>query len=397
MPRHGTPYFRLCIGLSILALTLLNALVAVEHFKVASSNDTACTITVPSPAAFVFSSNSTNTIQRIRQEQDMQLDRQNIMFVHIGKTGGETVRNLLLVACKMRKNPGHYKKCIRRFQSNYALNSTPLSQQTTGTIHCDLTVPKDALDKATALLVSVRNPIERVVSWYRYIHPGNCNPKVDRDSVACNIKRAMLGKPDIGWNWRFFGCFDSLQELGQALDPTLDTNCSLLGKRTLLGKANKISGHMYFNYEFYWRKTMAKKPNLKSLVVRTEHLWTDIDRVQELLWLGGDKSILENHPRLNHTHGSEGHKRPDSISSGSSLKWLCCILTKEVEIYSNWIREAINLDDVSKQQTLLDLVKRCGVDDATILDTPDGWETYFCPETTSFASLVKSAESSPWG
>jgi uncharacterized protein YoaH (UPF0181 family) len=380
MPHRSIHHVRFCIGFAILALAFINAYVAFQHLKSSDRVYLSMNKTVP-------------TIVRNQQQQQVPR-RHRIMFVHIGKTGGETIRNLLPVACQMRQNKKHLRKCAKRFQMNLALNSTPLSQQTIGTIHCHLTIPKDALKKATTLIVSVRNPIDRVISWYRYIHPGNCNRRVDAESAACHAKTEMEGNlKKMDWSRRFFDCFDSLEEMGKSLMPTQTTNCSLLAKRTVLGKASKLSGHMRFNYEYYWNRTMVKHPTLESMVVRTESLWTDIDRIQELLWLesGGDNDFHHDHPRLDHTHGSEGHKRADSIS-GPSLQWLCCILTREIQIYAEWIRRATNLEDAAKQQTLLDVAKRCGVNDAAIFETPNGWETKFCP--ISFSSILESAEMS---
>jgi hypothetical protein len=378
----------------MLALAFINAYVAMEQLKI---SDSTCITTITSPGVYFSINNTVPAIVRKEQQQQLQHHqvsrRHRILFVHIGKTGGETIRNLLPVACQMRKKKTLLRSCTERFQMNLALNSTPLSQQTIGTIHCDLTVPRKSLKKATALIVSVRNPIDRVISWYRYIHPGNCNPQVDKESAACYAKTAMAGglkKTD--WRRLFFDCFDSLEKMGKSLSPTQTTKCSLLAKRTVLGKASKLSGHMRYNYEYYWNRTMVEHSTLESMVVRTESLWTDIDRVQKLLWLesGGENDDFNpDHPRLDHTHGSEGHKRADSIS-GPSLQWLCCLLTREVQIYAQWIRRATNLEDAAKHQTLLDVAMRCGVNDATIFETLNGWETKFCP--ISFSSILDSVE-----
>ncbi|CAJ1939211.1 unnamed protein product [Cylindrotheca closterium] len=389
---------RFIFGICIAVVALFNAYIATYHHQHIVEKVTTDPLTTPflsgsgrnqdfSPSSTASrASSATLSHSLISSTPHQKLDRtkpRRVLFVHIGKTGGETIRQTLRVACRMRQNPSLQESCLQKFKNDPSLGKTPLNQQTIGTIHCLLMVPANALSKASTLLVSVRNPIERVISWFRYLHPGNCNPLVDKQSTACNVKKALRrerkearkrqkrgtkgGDKPSSWITRFFQCFDSLPQVGLALkrdDASLAAanNCSALAQKTIRGAASPISSHIYFNYEYYWNQTLALGPELETMVVRTEYLWEDLDHVQSLLHDDGAENATTTQynlpPRNNHTHGSESHRHVDSIS-GPALQYLCCALSREIYFYVGWIHRAVNLDVVHKQQALDGVTKYC--------------------------------------
>jgi hypothetical protein len=299
-----------------------------------------------------------------------------IFLVHVGKTGGETVRHTLKITCKLRKNPVHQQACWDTFSK---ANESSLSQHTIGTMHCDVVLPNKGLERATTLVWTLRNPVERVVSWFRYMNPANCRPVEDYYSTACNTNRSIINNKSKGSKWtvKFFTCFQTINHFADALHTgimdTTASNCSQLAWRTIQGEGSASSGHIHFNHKFYWQETIAKYPRAEVWVVRTEYLWEDMDQIERLL---GNESVTTSHTagKRNVTHGSEGHVHKDSLSP-QGIKTLCCALKEEVAIYGNLLGRATNLAAHARYQSLWMAANQCGA---------DSWETFnasVCTET----------------
>lgn len=283
-----------------------------------------------------------------------------IFFVHVGKTGGETLRQTLKKACLMRKNPFHQEKCRDSFANT---TETALSKHTIGMMHCNEAVPKRGLDRATTMLWTLRNPVTRVMSFFRYMNPTNCNPEVDYDSVACNMNRSIYKKKKGSrWSIKFFACFPTINHFAYALQNSSSfhsNNCSQLAWRTIRGESSTSSGHMYFNHKFYWKETVAKYPKMDVWVARTEYLWQDLDRIEMLLGQRNATTNIHHSKKSNVTHGSEGHVQKDELSEASQL-YLCCALKEEIGVYGRLLERATNLEDSARNQSLWAVSQQCG-------------------------------------
>jgi hypothetical protein len=60
---------------------------------------------------------------------------------------------------------------LQFFQQN---EKTELSRHAGGIMHANLQRSKQGMALATTFLWTLRNPIDRAISTYRYLHPGNC-------------------------------------------------------------------------------------------------------------------------------------------------------------------------------------------------------------------------------
>jgi hypothetical protein len=83
-------------------------------------------------------------------------------------------------------------------------------------------------------MVSIRNPIDRIVSWFQYMHPNNCVP--NRPSGACNLK-----KDNNPWGINFYHkCFPDINDFVRSMgDDSIvkeSTDCSVLASETVQGK-----------------------------------------------------------------------------------------------------------------------------------------------------------------
>jgi hypothetical protein len=312
-------------------------------------------------------------MNRSRAQQRQQHKR--VFLIHVGKTGGETVRHTLKITCRMRKNEFHQQACWDAFNGT---QESELSKHTVGTMHCDLILPKKGMDRATTLLWTIRNPLTRIISWFRYLNPANCNLEEDYYSTACNTNRSIfnnLKKADVKspkWATKFFSvCFPTMNDFARALGtasassaavginnkPESLLNCTDLAWRTIRGLASPSSSHAYFNYKYYWQETIEKYPGLEVWAVRTEYLWEDLDGIEFLL---NSRRGMHSHGRKNVTHGSESHAKRGDLSA-ENKRIMCCALQDEMIYYEKVLARATNLGDTSRDQALSKVIQECGI------------------------------------
>lgn len=105
-----------------------------------------------------------------------------ILFVHVGKSGGETIKQVLAAGCSVMRNAKRRKDCLT------GLPNSVISDQVEGYFHCFSVQPRNMEANATSFLFNLRHPVDRVISWYKYVHPHNCHPDVDSGSPACSTQ-----------------------------------------------------------------------------------------------------------------------------------------------------------------------------------------------------------------
>ena len=324
--------------------------------------------------------------------------QRSIVFVHVGKAGGDTIRGTLRSSCTWSPYEHIRRQCRDEMHSNQP--ETALSRSMMGVIHTKRRYPIHGAQQATTFLWSVRNPIDRITSWFYYSHPRNCG-LVDSKSPACAIQQKQHG----GWAYDFYiKCFSDINDFAFALnhhnqgtyleDPmkkkkkkkkkkktmmTITTNATTTKTTTgmscteiaHLGLSGNIpdAGHLYYNYRYYANLTILAYPWKEILVVRAEHLWKDLQTIENLLWGGGP--VLRNEDYVNHTHGSEKSYRSSLSSAGSKI--LCCHLHEEIRIYLRVLGQGLNLNDVDRESSLQSLLTTCGVDSFHQLQKDCDW------------------------
>lgn len=82
-----------------------------------------------------------------------------MVFVHIGKTGGETIKWRLQVICNLRGSKRKKARCKEQF----SLGESQLSRQTIGYTHCGSQRPRKSMEVATSFLFSIRDPIVSIL------------------------------------------------------------------------------------------------------------------------------------------------------------------------------------------------------------------------------------------
>lgn len=181
--------------------------------------------------------------------------KNRILYVHIGKTGGEYVKAQLQVSCKTRKNKLLKQECQDRF---HGVPSTQVSQQTVGYLHVDsILYPRNAIPLATHYMYTLRNPLDRVISWYIYNHPSSCDRR-DSSSPSCQMKE----RPSESWGVEFFQCFPTMDSWGRALvaasSKPNNEKCNQVAWKGINGQApDKELNHLLWNYKVSYPKRIA--------------------------------------------------------------------------------------------------------------------------------------------
>lgn len=328
-----------------------------------------------------------------------------ILFVHLGKAGGDTIRTTLHTSCSWSPYPHIRLRCEQksREQGN---RETMLSRQTIGVFHTKRLTPSNAPETATTFLWSLRNPIDRIRSWFYYSHPENCGV-VDSLSPACRLAKATSG-----WAFDFYRlCFANVEAFALSLisesdedeyisvvntstNTNINTNTNTTTGRTCQeiarsGVAGRVWGeeqqrymefyanrgtlpypdesHLFFNHMYYVKSTIRAYPDKEVMVVRTEHLWEDLQGIESIL--GG--GTINREAYKDQTHGS-GQALKGGLSR-CGARALCCSLQDEIRIFTEVLEMASNLDDSKKKQTMDDLYERCTVSSFTELEYVCGW------------------------
>lgn len=350
---------------------------------------------------------------------------ERMIFVHVGKTGGETIKTTLRIGCSQKKTEEERLLCWRRFNmahgmaySSTGAQASILSQVVVGTMHWKYIEPADSMVNATSFLFTVRNPLDRLISWFRFINPENCHrdqldhyesirrmrrtaatreqmPKLPPLPIRCRILQAILANAT-GWEAIFFQqCFPTFVDFAAAfrynhinpLPPIATTAmtpaCSRMATDVLQRSAgpDHVTGHVgkHGNYASYYTRTVGKPQHSQKdiYVIRLEHLWEDLQSTEAVL-----RKKLKSYDsvggRLNRTlhisHGSENFTDPSVLEHYEDVLALCCALRDEWWYYARLIDGAVNLGPEQKAQSIRACVTTCHVSSWKHLVKKCGWK-----------------------
>ena len=220
------------------------------------------------------------------------------------------------------------------------------------------------MEQATHFLFVVRHPLDRFVSWFKYVSPLNCNREDHRSrgpkKVACRNLEQIDRDPK-SWEAKFFfHCFAKVNDFALALTGQQfnERHCKDRVMKLLKGYGpENVVGHLIANYQFYFRNTVKKNPTKPVYVLRTEKLWEDIKTLDTQHLNGtGEFGELEG---LRLEHGSDQFADQTVVESIYGTQMLCCALFREFEIYEKLITVAQNLKSEEKQTTLQSTAAKC--------------------------------------
>ena len=332
-------------------------------------------------------------------------ENRSITFVHVGKAGGSTIRQATAIKCGVDATT-RSEACVRRaFPSTNTPNyhSHVLSLQTQHYFHMWGYRPH-AINASTSLMFALRNPIDRILSSFKYHHPANCvltkEDCVTKKIPACGSSAACISKYKHG-NRKpvkavYQECFPTanLEVFAQSTmspfpDNTLalpittqqqlnDKNydCPKIAREMAQGSYTSAADyHMFYNYNYYVMKTIHSFPNqtFELFGIRTEHEWDDLLDLDKQIGGRGNATEYKNFGEsANPT--TQVSNRPDgggvvaksSPTSSSSLSQtarhkLCCVLENEIKVYLDLIHQVLNLSRDDKYQQEYNLKVQCGL------------------------------------
>ena len=279
---------------------------------------------------------------------------------------------------------------------------------------------------ANSFLVTLRNPLDRLVSAYHY-HAHRVRAKQNKTSSRMEEDRSAKPRSPPSLPLRVYqDCFPTIQALADTflLDAKNTTHvsshsankrqennnqkpndCAALGRAILQSTNNAYAksrcvAHWTMNYDYYVRATLDARPDLPVVVIRTDHLWSDAYQLNQALAtlhesISSSSTFTTKigtatyddgaHPPNNatsrtfarfmhYTHGSEHYfnntnnndtmdsSTRTSILSPRQKRALCCVLDRDLQAYQTLVERALNLVQEEKRQLLQRLWDDCGVE-----------------------------------
>ena len=243
-----------------------------------------------------------------------------------------------------------------------------ISKVTKRSLHYEKRVlTNEELQETTDMLFSIREPLARFESWFRFMSPHNCISRVTLS--PCLVRNRAMRDPK-SWSKRFFyNCFQHLEDIGFALDPvnpvyganvTDPSDCAALlhdgFERVGLGN----SGVLTAGYRYYVQKAQLHKGVHKQRVwaTRTEHLWDDLKEINRAF--GGDDNEFDHVDGAKETRNSELHKDKSGLSKIHQI-YVCCALLPDMQAYRVIVEQAENLNASEKVATYQLTWQKCNV------------------------------------
>ena len=265
-------------------------------------------------------------------------EKDDIIFFHVGKTGGSTARCLL--------RPGlRDPTCLGKDLSKLVGNETTMFVRRISKVaHVGSSRKTRFPNKATYkfALASIRNPVDRLVSWFNY------------ERVVTRTGHEV------------FKCFSTFGDLISVtfLNETMKSNRTALSQqncsriaRDCLDGTKPCDQHNMFNYEYYlgyWKKKRLSKNRPTLLSARNEYKWQDLDKIHMIL--GGKNLTLARKARTFSVRPSV--RNSVHIPDGGRIL-LCKHICAEIDMYVRVLWASVNLNQEERQQSLAELNESC--------------------------------------
>lgn len=346
------------VGLLYVYLTELSD-VNIWNNEQSSQEDHMIVDSMKAPPRFIHQQPHWAYKYKFMEQPDNIPDDKRICFVHVGKTAGSTLACYFGFDYGQCSNGENTTSSLYR-NNNYnqtaeeeiVKNMIPtglLSHYTTSMIHKQYDSCLEDIPISIYLFV-VRNPFERIKSWFEYERPNKYT--TNKNSWSYLNQQYPL----------FVECkYNTLNDLGgkKGLGANNNTLCSRRAFRAITGITGYID-HNKYNYEYYYKKVLYnhimnnkkinKLPELQQLpqlsnprivVIRTEHLEYD--------WNSIEYNILQsNHTLPNYftfTHKNRSPKLLEDLYINEDSKQnICNALCNEIQYYKQILLDANNLN-----------------------------------------------------
>ena len=296
-------------------------------------------------------------------------DNRTFFGVHLGKAGGSTVfanmRGILLLGGGWHPRHEQFLEKVKQ----QGPNEMAASNKTIGVMHMvELTNPQkiNRRAKANTFLWVIRDPMDRIASAFYYEHPvhnkvwtkippgkyhlfhSQCYTHVD-DFVRDYVGLTTNPKVAVNRRNKTIICSELAQEVMTPFRP----------EPTVRWNDYRTWSHLNKNYEFYYRETNLKFPKKDNVIIRTEHMWDDLQQLEYSL---GGNATVSKQTHIYDSHGSENFKLKKKLTDPVLLQKFCCAIRREAEIYMELLQKAINLQPWQKKESLDAFAQRCNLE-----------------------------------
>jgi hypothetical protein len=244
-----------------------------------------------------------------------------VCFVHIGKTAGSTLACLL----------GFAYSC-----EDQSILNGDLPQKTT---HLNHNTINDCSETTEFYLVTTRDPLERIKSWFAYERPSSL-----KDPFWAEKRPLFVDCP--------YATLNDLAEKG--LSPN-DTNvsheCKYRAWEAIRGK-KAYCRHNYYNYQYYMNTVPT---HARILAIRSEFIAQDWNAAEKIV-SSAEIPVVINEEAFKPRNKTRKKSKADTELSSEAQKFICRALCKEIRAYKEILARAENLNsaDFEKSMNLLD-------------------------------------------
>jgi len=227
------------------------------------------------------------------------------MFVHVGKTGGESAYVAMRRLCHDAPTP--------------VCNVWPVHNRPVNGI-------KELLGKK--VLITVRDPIARVISAFNFRHPIGGFP-------------LEIGKRD--WNKnekQMYQCFDDVNELAHAVRS--ECPCGRIAQTALLSLNDPV-GHVGRGYRYYLQFPPQQLANVTFMLLRLGHVARDLEHAAR--WVG----VTFNLSHLPTIYTSWYPHRNRTFVNATGVAMLSETLRLEYDLLDQLERHAVRWPEAERQ------------------------------------------------
>jgi hypothetical protein len=201
----------------------------------------------------------------------------------------------------------------------------------------------------TEYLVPIRNPIERIYSWFYFAQTLLARTFPTGDFLfACYAHLEDLAMDGLSHN------------ISDQIVPADAANmtCPQRAWASIMGSRD-MGVHNWYNYEYYY--DIMTQPT-RLFVLRTEHLVRDWNTVDYMFGGNGTAGGSLFGVKVNANTKVENKK----VLSDPALKHICRALCPDIQYYKRFLLEAENLDSTQVAMSISELHKTCPLETAEI-------------------------------
>jgi len=281
------------------------------------------------------------------------------IFVHIGKTGGSSARCILHTylreeICKQEDNRKKFaSKALGegyfaiRERANAMIHMDTVNEMNNGTLE-QFKVPNNTTtgnfirDNFRIAIVSIRDPVERIVSWFLYTKKFKQRGIIEElfGPIKCNYTTTS----------EFFS--------DTAAPKEARTECQKIAVACVSGEMN-CGGHNNKNFTYYLqglvdddRDELEQLPSIRIFAIRNEEKWQDMEKTN--LILGGSAQAFTWQTIENTVMRKS---REDRTIHDADRVALCTLLCSDLYYYSKVVHQAENLHRMEKGKAIKMAIK----------------------------------------